>query len=103
MIECYQVWFSAENEKQARDILNTLTNLKLIVGGTILNGPSLFWWKGKEIDMDYFYVMSFTIGKNRKSIEEEFAKVSKEEVPMASFIKMDGNEKFLNYIYENTK
>ena len=103
MVEYYQVWFSAETEEQAKDILNTLTKLKLIVGGTILNGPSHFWWKGKEIDMDYFYVMGFTIGKNRESIEKEYAKVSKEEIPMASFIKMDGNKKFLNFIYENTK
>jgi len=103
MIEYFQVWFSAETEAQAKDILNTLTKLKLIVGGTILNGPSRFWWKGKELDMDYFYVMGFTIGKNRKAIEKAYAKVSKEEVPMLSFIKMDGNKKFLNYIYENTK
>jgi len=103
MTEYYQVWFSAETEEQAKDILNTLTKLKLIVGGTILNGPSHFWWKGKEVDMDYFYVMGFTIVKNREAIEKEYEKVSKEEIPMASFIKMDGNKKFLNFIYENTK
>ncbi len=103
MIEYYQVWFSAETKEQAKSILSTLTKLKLIVGGTILNGPSHFWWKGKETDMDYFYVMGFTIAKNRKAIEKEYAKVSKEEIPMVSFIKMNGNEKFLNFIYENTK
>ena len=103
MVEYYQVWFSAETEEQAKDILNTLTKLKLIVGGTILNGPSHFWWKGKEIDMDYFYVMGFTIVKNKGAIEKEYAKVSKEEIPMASFIKMEGNKKFLNFIDENTK
>ena len=103
MTEYYQVWFSAETKKQAKDILNKLTKLKLILGGTILNGPSHFWWKGKEIDMNYFYIMGFTVGKNRKAIEREFIKVSKEEIPMASFIKMDGNRKFLDFIYENTK
>ena len=104
MTEYYQVWFSAENEEQAKDILNALTKLKLIVGGTILGGHSHFWWKGKEIDMpDYCYVMGFTIIKNREAIEKEYTKVSKEEIPMTTFIKMDGNEKFLDFIYENTK
>ncbi|MDO8497202.1 MAG: divalent cation tolerance protein CutA [bacterium] len=103
MHEYYQVWFSAENEEQARNILVTLTGQKLIVGGTILGGPSHFWWKGKEIDMDYAYIMGFTISENRGKIEEEYVKVSKEEIPMATFIKMEGNEKFLNYIFENTK
>jgi len=102
MTEYYQVWFSSETEKDAKEILDTLTKLRLIVGGTILNGPSHFRWKGKEIDMDYYYVMGFTITKNRGAIEKEYSKLSKEEVPMASFIKMDGNEKFINYIYENT-
>jgi len=92
-MEYYQVWFSAETKVQAREILNRLTKLKLIIGGTILSGPSHFWWKGKEIDMlDYSYVVGFTISKNRKSIEKEYSKVSKEEVPMASFIKMEGNK-----------
>lgn len=103
MVEYYQVWFSAETEDQAKNILNALVKLKLIVGGTILSGPSRFWWKGKEIDMDYCYIMGFTIDENRAAIEEEYSKVSKEEIPMASFIKMDGNNKFLDYIYENTK
>lgn len=103
MIEYYQVWFSAENEEQAKTILRTLTTQRLILGGTILHGPSHFWWKGKEVDMDYCYVMGFTIGENRERIEREYAKVSKEEIPMATFIKMEGNEQFLKFILENTR
>lgn len=103
MIEYYQVWFSAENEEQAKNILRTLTTQRLILGGTILNGPSHFWLKGGEIDMDYYYVMGFTIGENRARIEEEYGKVSKEEIPMASFVKMEGNEQFLKFILENTR
>ena len=37
-----------------------------------------------------------------KAIQKEYAKISKEEIPMASFIKMDGNETFFNFINENT-
>lgn len=103
MVEYYQVWLSSETKNDARIVLNRLTKLKLLVGGTIFNGPSHFWWKGKEIDMDYFYVMGFTIAKNKKFIEKEFEKISREEIPMVSFIKIDGNKKFLDYIYENCK
>lgn len=104
MASYYQVWFSAENHQQAKDILVTLTKLKLIIGGSILSGHSHFWWKGKTIDLpDYCYVMGFTIEKNRLRIEEEYAKVSKEEIPMASFIKMDGNKAFLDFIHKNAK
>jgi uncharacterized protein involved in tolerance to divalent cations len=102
-MEFYQVWLSAETKKDSREILDKLTELKLIVGGTILNGPSRFWWKGKEIDMDYFYVVGFTMGKNRNMVEKEYEKVSKEEVPMVSFIKIDGNEKFLDFISKSLK
>jgi len=104
MAEFYQAWFSAEREEDARAILNGLTSKKLIVGGSIVNAPSHFWWKGKEIDLDnYCYVMAFTTTDKREEIEHEYAELSTEEIPMASFIKMEGNEKFLRYIYENTR
>ena len=105
MVEYYQVWLSAETKKEAREILNCLIKLKLIVGGTLLNGYSHFLWKGGEVEMkDYFYVMGFTIGKKLKNLESQYKKINKnEEVPMASFIKIRGNKKFLDYIYENVK
>lgn len=99
----YQVWFSAETEADAKEILNTLTSKNLIVGGTVLNGPSHFWWDGREIDMEYFYVMGFTTADNRDPIEEEYAKVSREDVPMASFVKMEGNRQFLDFISRYTQ
>jgi uncharacterized protein involved in tolerance to divalent cations len=102
MSNFYQVWFSAENKKQAQDILRGLVKLKLIVGGTVLHGPSQFWWKRKIIDMDYFYVVGFTTDKNIKAIKREYIKISKEEIPMASFVKTEGNKKFLDYISKNT-
>lgn len=102
MIEYYQVWCSAETLEQAKDVLHALIKSKLIVGGTILNGPSSFWWKGEQVNMDYFYVMGFTISENRKAIEKQFSKLSKEEIPMVSFVKIEGNSVFLDYIYKYT-
>ena len=104
MTTYYHAWFSAEREEDARKILNGLTAKKLIVGGSLVNAPSHFWWKGKEIDLDnYCYVMAFTTANKREEIEAEYAKLSTEEIPMVSFIQMEGNEKFLAYIYENTR
>ena len=102
MIKYYQFWFSAENKKQAKSMLNILTKQKLILGGTILNGPSHFWWKGKEVDMNYCYVMGFTVGENRTKLEKEFERISEEEIPMIAFIKIEGNKKFLEFINEYT-
>ena len=84
-------------------MLNKLTKQRLILGGTILNGPSHFWWKGKEVDMNYCYVMGFTIGENRAKLEKEFERVSEEEIPMIAFIKIEGNKKFLDFIKEYTR
>ena len=53
--------------------------------------------------MRYFYVVGFTTGKNIKSVRKEFEKISEEEIPMASFVKVEGNKKFLNYIRKNTE
>jgi uncharacterized protein involved in tolerance to divalent cations len=103
MTEYYQAWLSAETQKDAKEILNSLTRLKLIVGGTIISGPSHFWWKGKKLDMNYCYVMCFTIVENKNAIEKKFQKLSKEEIPMVSFVKIEGNKKFLEYVYTNTK
>jgi uncharacterized protein involved in tolerance to divalent cations len=103
MTEYLQIWLSAERESDAQKILSGLTSKKLIVGGSIINAPSHFWWKGKEIDLkDYCYVMAFTTVDMREAIETEYSNLSSEEIPMASFIKIDGNDKFLAYIYENT-
>jgi uncharacterized protein involved in tolerance to divalent cations len=99
----HQIWLSAEREADARKILEGLTAKKLIVGGSLMRAPSHFWWKGKEINLaEYCYVMAFSVGSRRPEIEAEYAKLSTEEIPMASFVTFEGNEKFLAYIAENT-
>ena len=103
MPEYYQVWISAESENEAKELLKRLTSSKFLVGGTILNGPSRFWWKGEETDMDYYYIMGFTIKSNKKILVKEAENLSKEEVPMISFVSISGNKKFLDYIKENIK
>lgn len=98
----YQIWLSAEQKEDARKILEGLTAKRLIVGGSMVEAPSHFWWKGETVDLkEYCYVMGFTTSEKRKEVEVEYAKLSKEEIPMASFIPMEGNQKFLDYITAN--
>ena len=94
----YQVRLSSENKEDAKDMLNFLTNRKLIVGWTILNWPSHFWWKWEEIDMDYCYIMCFTTDDRRHDLQNCYVEISREEVPMATFVEMDWNKEFLEYI-----
>ena len=47
--------------------------------------------------------MAFTVSKNKDKLEERYERISKEEIPMASFIEIEGNEKFLKYIEEYTQ
>ena len=104
MTEYYQVWLSSESKEDAKVILDRLTHSKLIVGGSLFTAPSHFWWKGEELDMEgYTYVMGFTTSDKREEFEAEYENLSTEEIPMVSFIKMDGNQKFLEYIFENTR
>ncbi|HYD34791.1 MAG TPA: divalent cation tolerance protein CutA [Vitreimonas sp.] len=99
MSKYYQVLISAENKAQASSILNALLNKKLIIGGTLLQGPATFWWKGKINRMEeYSYLLTYTVEKNKQSIIEETKNVAVEEVPMISFIAFEGNEELLRYI-----
>ncbi len=100
MSKYYQVNISAENKEQADSIINVLLEKKLITGGQIVNAPARFLWKSKISDMDYFTITSFTLDKHKEAIISEVKKVSIEEVPMISFISIDGNQELLKWIEE---
>ena len=85
-MQYYQVLISAEEKNQAVNILDTLLEKKLILGGPILEGPAKFWWKDKIVKMNYAYILTYTIEKHKGAIIAEVNKVSEEEVPMVSFI-----------------
>ena len=93
-----QVFISAENKDQANVILDALLAKKLILGGPIREGPAKFWWKGKVVEMGYAYILSYTTDKYKDQIIEETKRVSVEEVPMISFIPLEGNPELLKLI-----
>lgn len=99
----YQAFISAESKKEAIALLKALVKKRLVVGGTIIKGPSVFWWKSKVVEMPYYWACPFTSSKHRKEIIAEVEKLSNEEVPIVYFSKIDlANKKFLQWIKENT-
>jgi len=94
----FQVQISAETREQADAILNVLLNKKIVTGGQILNAPATFLWKGSITEMDYYTIFSFTLEKYKQAIISEVKKISVEEVPMISFVMIDGNEELLKWI-----
>lgn len=98
MTEYLKVEFSAETKDQASDILNALLAARLVTGGQFFNAPARFSWKGAVIDIDYYTVTSFTLAKHKQEIAETIGKLSIEEIPMITFLAMDGNPELLQWI-----
>jgi len=90
MTLCYEVKISAENQKQADTILNSLLEQKLVTGGQFLVAPARFLWKGEITDMaEYVTITSYTTDKHKAAIIEDVKKTSAEEVPMVTFTAYD--------------
>lgn len=98
MAKYLQAWISAEDKKQADNILNALLKKRLVMGGQFIAAPARFWWKGEIVDMDYYGVTSFTLEKHKEAIIEEVRKASVEEIPMITFTPFEGNKEFLEWI-----
>ena len=94
-----QILISAENKKQANQILNALLKDKLVIGGLMIESPSKFWWKGKIIKINYCNIVTFSMEKHVKRIIEKVKEISIEEVPMVSATTiLYGNKEFFNWI-----
>ena len=78
--------------------MDALLEKKLILGGPILEGPAKFWWKGKIVEMNYAYILTYTTEKHKAAVIEEATKASEEEVPMISFMPLEGNEALIKLI-----
>ncbi len=93
-----QVFVSAENKKQANNLLSLLLQKRLIAGGVIFHGPANFWWKAKILSADYYNISVFTKRKCKHNIEAVVKKVSKEEVPLIWFTSITANTAMLDWI-----
>ncbi len=48
MAQYLQIWLSAEDDRRAHTILDTLVFARLLLGGTILGGKLLCWQKDEK-------------------------------------------------------
>jgi len=102
--EYYKAIISATSEREAKAILKALLNKRLVAGGLIVKGPSLYWWKGKIVEEIYYNLSVYTILKKRDEIINVVEGMCKDEVSIIEFHRIDyGNKGFLRWIDEYTK
>lgn len=98
MSDYLQVMISAENREQADVILNSLLEKKLVTGGQFIEAPARFLWKGKVQDTGYTNIVTFTLSSLKDRVIADIEQTSVESVPMISFVPMDGNRVFLDWV-----
>ena len=96
----YELFISAETQKQADTILNSLLGKKVVTGGQFLASPARFLWKGDVQDMQYITITSFTTSDHKQAVIDIVEQVSAEEVPMIRFIAIEANDKLYKWIDE---
>ena len=99
-MQYYQAFISAENKEQANTILDALLKKKLILGGPVLEWPAKFWWKGEIVEMSYCYILTYTVEHLKQQVIDEYRKVSEEDVPMISFVPLEGNTDLIKLLDE---
>ena len=101
--EFCQVIISATNKKEADKISDSLVTKKLIAGSLIIKGLSRYWWEGKIVEKEYHNIQTFSLMKNKEKIIKDVKQIHSDKCPIIAFIKIDGNEEFLNWIEEFVK
>jgi len=102
MQEYLRALISAPTEEEAKLLLKTLLNERLIAGGLITKGLSHYWWKGKINEKQYYNLSSFTIKENKETIIQIVERLSKDETPIISFFRIDyASDKTLNWIKQS--
>lgn len=92
---------SATSKKEADNISDILVRKKLIAGSLITKGSSRYWWNKKIVEKEYFNIQGFTLGKNKSKIIKEVKKIHSDKCPIIAFIKIDGNQEFLQWIKDS--
>ena len=101
----YCIITTACNKKEIADkIIDTLLEKRLVCCCQVTNIGSSYWWKGKiERELEFFIQIK-TKRNLFKEVEEEILKVHDYETcEIVSYDIINGNEKFLKWIEEETK
>ncbi len=100
----FKAIISATSEEEAKRILSKLLKKRLVAGGLIAEGPSLYWWKRKITSKIYFSISAYTTAKHRAEIIRIVERMHKDETPILEFYKVDyGNKKFIKWVGEYVK
>lgn len=98
----YQALISATSEAEAEKILERLVKNRLVAGGLITRGKSLYWWNKKPVQRVYWNLSAFTTSEKTKQIISAVKKIHADKVPIIAFFKIEtGNQDFLRWIEEN--
>lgn len=94
----YQIIISATTKQEADKISDLLVNKRLIAGSLIIKGQSRYWWEEKIVEKEYYNLQAFSLMKNKQHIINEVEKIHSDKCPIIAFIKIEGNQKFLDWI-----
>ena len=100
----YRGLISATSKSEAKEILAELTSQKLVAGGLISEGLSVYWWKEELVEKVYFNISVFTDERNKGKVIEQVKSMHSDDVPIIAFFEIvDANEEFLFWIDESTR
>lgn len=98
-----QVVISATSREEANKISDYLTENKLVAGTMITSGPSRYWWQGDIVEREYFNLSAFSLMEKKDDIISAVKELHADETPIIFFVKIDGNEEFLNWVAESIR
>jgi len=55
-------------------------------------------WEGKIVEKEYYNIQAFSLIKNKEQIIKEIKKIHSDKCPIIAFIKIEGNQEFLDWI-----
>lgn len=84
MTNCYRVLISATKKEEAKRILQTLLEKRLIAGGMIIEGESQYYWNHQVEEKIYYNLSAFTLAKNKQKIIEETKRIHKDDAPIVA-------------------
>jgi uncharacterized protein involved in tolerance to divalent cations len=99
--EFCQALISSPTREEAKSFADILVEERLVAGCLITEGASRYWWEGDIVEKQYWNVQAFTVETNKEKIISIIEDISSDECPIIAFFRLDGNQKFLNWIQES--
>lgn len=88
----------------ANRIINVLLEKRLVSCCQMFNIQSSYWWQGTIVNEPEYFIQMKTKKSLYKEVEEEILKLHDyETAEIIMFDIMDGNDKFLSWVKEETK